>query len=128
MDAITTLNTDSPGAAGACGWWVVSQGRHEILPPAVAEELALLYRAAAVPTRLHTRVSTQTPEGKAYIRFEQLQKETKVDDPADVALIHFLSSRLQSKSIRTVSEIEQAVSDWWRALQTLVPRTEDAHV
>lgn len=128
MDAITTLNTDSPGAAAACGWWVVSQGKHETLPPAVAEELALLYREAAVPTRLHARVSSQSDRGRAYIKFEQLQKTIKLDDPAQVALIHFLSSRLQSKVIGTVSAIEQAVSEWWQALQTLAPQAEDAHV
>jgi len=128
MDPVTQLNSDAQGAAGACGWWIVSQSMHEALPPAVAEELALLYREAAIPTRLHTRVSTQTNAGKASIKFEQLQKAVKVDDPAEVALIHFLSSRLQSKAIGTVKQMDQAVADWWQALQTLVPHKEDAHV
>ena len=128
MDAVTQLNSDAQGATGACGWWIVSQGMHEALPPAVAEELALLYREAAIPTRLHARVSAQTDAGKAYIKFEQLQKEAKVDDPAEVALIHFLSSRLQSRAIGTVKEIEKAVADWWQALKKLVPQTEDANV
>ncbi len=128
MDAVTQLNSDAQGAAGACGWWIVSQSMHEVLPPAVAEELALLYREAAIPTRLHARVSTQTDAGKAYIKFEQLQKAAKADDPAEVALIHFLSSRLQSKEIGSVKQMDQAVADWWQALQTLVLHKEDAHV
>ena len=128
MDAISGLVTEAPGAAGACGWWIVSQGKHETLPPTVAEELALLYREAALPTRLHTRVATHSEEGKAYIKFEQLQKEVRTDNPAEVALIHFLSSRLQRKEIGSVKAIDKVTADWWRALEILAAPVVAHHV
>jgi hypothetical protein len=69
MNAITSLNTDSPGAAGACGWWAVSHGKHETLPPAVAEELALLYREAAVPRKVMWVSSTFLPAAALFQAF-----------------------------------------------------------
>ena len=128
MDAISTLNADTPAAAAACAWWIVSNSELEALPPAVAEELALLYREAAIPTRINVRVQRNSGQSKAYDKFEQLQKATNIDNPAQVALVHFLSNRLQNKTIGSVSELELAVGHWWKALQMLMPLTEDAHV
>ena len=128
MDSITTLISESPGAAYACGWWVVSQRQHEALPPAVTEELALLYRQAAVPTRLHNRFAIHTKRGRAYIKFDDMQRQTDVDDPAAVALIHLLSSLLHNQTIESVEDINNTVSQWWQALETLMPQSEHANV
>jgi hypothetical protein len=128
MDAIATLNTEAPAAAVACGWWIVNHGKHEHLPLAVAEELALLYREAAIPTRIHARVHPKSPRAAAYYRFEHLQKSIDIDNPAEVALVHFLSSRLQSKSITTAEALDAATADWWRAVSILMPKKEVADV
>lgn len=128
MDAIAALNTDAPASAAACAWWMVSHGKHETLPPAVAEDLALLYREAAIPTRINARVKRYSEQSKAYDKFERLQKTTNIDNPADVALVHFLSSRLQNNNIGSVSALEQATSQWWQSIKVLMPATEDAHV
>jgi MoxR-like ATPase len=128
MDAIVTLQNETPAAAYACGWWLVSQSQHEALPPAVAEELALLYRQAAVPTRLYHRCAKHSERGRAYTKFDDLQKQVDVDDPAEVALIHLLSSQLQHQIIESVEAINKTVSQWQDALQSLMPEQESEHV
>lgn len=118
MDAISSLDA---GAAAACSWWIVHAGVHERLPLAVAEDLALLYREAAVPTRLVERVSGGSERARAFSRFEELQKKTNLDRPAQVALINLLSSRLRKNTAITVKEVDAMAAGWWRALEELDP-------
>ena len=118
MDAISALDA---GAAAACAWWLVHTAQHERLPLAVSEDLARIYREAAVPTRLVERVPAQTVRHKAFVRFEELSKKADPDRPAQVALIHLLSSRLHSRAITSAEQIDAIVGGWWRALEELDP-------
>jgi MoxR-like ATPase len=118
MDAISGLDS---GASAACAWWLVHTGAHEQLPLAVSEDLARIYRESAVPTRLVERIPGQSARGKAFALFEELSKKTNLDRPAQVALINLLSSRLYTKSIESVEDLNTVVKGWWRALEELDP-------
>jgi MoxR-like ATPase len=118
MDAISSLG---PGASAACAWWLVHTGNHERLPLAVSEDLARVYREAAVPTRLVEKVQRLSSQDKVFSRFEELSKKTNLDRPAQVALINLLSSRLHGKSIESPQDINAVVEDWWKALEELDP-------
>ncbi len=118
MDAISGLE---PGAAAACGWWLVHTGAHERLPLAVSEDLALLYREAAVPTRLVERIMNGSERARAFARFEELQKKTNLDRPAQVALLNLMSSRLHTKAAASAKDLDALAAGWWRALEELDP-------
>ncbi len=118
MDAISGLDS---GASAACAWWLVHTGIHERLPLAVSEDLARTYREAAVPTRLVERIPGQSSRGKTLTQFQELSKKTKLDRPAQVALVNLLSSRLYAKSIESTEDLNTVVKGWWRALEELDP-------
>ncbi len=118
MDAISALDT---GAAAACAWWLVHTGLHERLPLAASEDLARIYREAAVPTRLVDRTGALTALGRAYTEFLELSKKADPDKPAQVALINLLSSRLHGKAVSSRDQINDVVKGWWRALEALDP-------
>jgi MoxR-like ATPase len=118
MDAISALDS---GASAACAWWLVHSGVHEHLPLAASEDLARIYREAAVPTRLVERIPGQSLRGKAFALFEELSKKTNLDRPAQVALVNFLSSRLHTKLIESPEDLNAVVKGWWRALEELDP-------
>jgi len=118
MDAISGL---APGASEACAWWIVHTGVHTTLPLAVTEDLAALYREAAVPTRIVDRIGPQTERGKTFALFEALSKKTRNDRPAQVALLNLLSSRFRDNAVEDPSQFNDLVKGWWGALEVLDP-------
>ena len=118
MDAVSGL---APGASEACAWWIVHTGVHTTLPLAVTEDLAALYREAAVPTRIVDRIGPQTERGRTFALFEALSKKTRNDRPAQVALLNLLSSRFRNNAVKDPSQFDDLVKGWWGALEVLDP-------